>query len=139
MRPRLAASSRRSAALERLSAGLVIWVAISRARLAYCGARIERRSAISDSGVVVRKRRPNQLQVFDGIRPDRLIEAVPEDQRRDSGAQARGRGAGAAVVNDRAAGGKDGRVVHRAHNFDVLEMWNTGEVVGARADQRSLA
>ena len=32
-----------------LSAGLVIRVAISRARVAYCGARISRRSAISES------------------------------------------------------------------------------------------
>jgi hypothetical protein len=33
----------------RLSAGLVIWVATSRARLAYCGVRIKRRSVTSDS------------------------------------------------------------------------------------------
>ena len=33
---------------------------------------------------------------------------------------------GAAVVDDRAAGGKDGRMVHRAHNFHVVGMWDVG-------------
>ena len=41
----------------RLSAGLVIWVATSWARLAYCGVRIKRRSATSDSAVDSEKRR----------------------------------------------------------------------------------
>jgi hypothetical protein len=49
--------SRRSAATVTLSAGLVIRVAISRARVTCCGARIRRRSATSDFGVVVEKRR----------------------------------------------------------------------------------
>ena len=52
-----AASSRRSAAVVTLAAGLVIRVAISRARVTYCGARMERRSATSDSRVVLEKRR----------------------------------------------------------------------------------
>ena len=46
---------RRSAAT--LSAGLVIRVAISRARATYCGARMVRRSATSDFWVVAEKRR----------------------------------------------------------------------------------
>ena len=50
--------SRRSAALATLAAGLVIRVAISRARVTYCGARIRRRSATSDFSVVAEKRRP---------------------------------------------------------------------------------
>ena len=62
------------------------------------------------------------LQSFDRSSPERLIAQHPEDQRGNSGAQARGRGARATVVHDRAAGRKDGRVVHRAHHLDVLEM-----------------
>ena len=54
--------------------------------------------------------------------PHRLIEPEPEDQRRDSGPQAGGRGAGAAVVDDRAASRKDGRVVHLAHDLDVVDI-----------------
>jgi hypothetical protein len=50
--------STRSAAAATLSAGLVIRVAISRARATYCGARMVRRSATSDSRVVLEKRRP---------------------------------------------------------------------------------
>ena len=49
--------STRSAAAATLAAGLVIRMAISRARVTYCGARIRRRSATSDSRVVVEKRR----------------------------------------------------------------------------------
>ena len=44
-----AARSRRSAAAVTLSAGLVIRVAISRARMAYCGAKTWRRCATNDS------------------------------------------------------------------------------------------
>ena len=39
-----------------LSAGLVVWVAIWRVRAMYCGARMVRRSATSDSRVVAEKR-----------------------------------------------------------------------------------
>ena len=56
-RRKRAKSSTRSAAAATLSAGLVIRVAISRARVTYCGARILRRSATSDFSVVVEKRR----------------------------------------------------------------------------------
>ena len=56
-RLRRAKFSRRSAAAATLSAGLVIRAAISRARVTYCGARMVRRSATSDSRVVVEKRR----------------------------------------------------------------------------------
>jgi hypothetical protein len=45
----------RSAAAATLSAGLVIRVAISRARAMYCGARIRRRSATSGFWVLVEK------------------------------------------------------------------------------------
>ena len=56
-RPRRAVFSRRSAALATLSAGLVIRVATSRARVTHCGVRMERRSATSDSWVVAEKGR----------------------------------------------------------------------------------
>lgn len=56
-RPRRAKFSRRSAAVATLAPGPVMWMAISRARATYCGPRIVRRSAISDSRVVVDKRR----------------------------------------------------------------------------------
>lgn len=51
-------SSRRSAARRTLSAGWVIWAAISRARAMHYGVRIERRSATSDSPVLVQNRWP---------------------------------------------------------------------------------
>ena len=44
--------------LARLSAGLIIWVATSRARVRYSGVRIKRRFATSVSSVVSEKRRP---------------------------------------------------------------------------------
>ena len=49
------------------------------------------------------------------------------------------RGARAAVVHDRAAGGKDGRIIHRAHHLDVLEMRDVAEVGPGGANQRPLA
>ena len=79
------------------------------------------------------------FQSFDRSSPDRLLGQRPEDQRGDPGAQARGRGAPAAVVDDRAAGRKGGRVVHRAHHLDVLEMGDVAEVTPAGANQRPLA
>ena len=54
---RRARCSTRSATAATLAAGLVSWVAISRARVTYCGARMVRRSATSDFWVVVEKRR----------------------------------------------------------------------------------
>ena len=126
--------------LARLSAGLVILVATSRARMTYCGVRMERRSATSDSTVESEKRRATaDFQLFDTSRPDRLIEPVPEDQGGDSGAQACGRGAGAPVVDDRAAGRKDGSVFHRVHNLDVVEMGDVSAIIRSSANQRPLA
>jgi predicted ATPase len=55
--------SRRSAVLATLSAGLVIPVASSRARVANCGARIRRRSVTSDSRLVAEKRRAVPLSI----------------------------------------------------------------------------
>jgi hypothetical protein len=52
-----AKSSKRSAALVRPAAGLVIWVAISRARATYCGARIRRR----DNGLPSFAPQPDQI------------------------------------------------------------------------------
>jgi hypothetical protein len=65
------------------------------------------------------------FQSFDLSSPDRLIGRDSQDQRGDSGSQACGLGARATVVDDRAAGGKDGRVVYRADNLNVVErrMW----------------
>jgi hypothetical protein len=53
--------------------------------------------------------------------------------------QARGRGAHATVVHDRAAGGKGARVVGRAHHLNVVAMGDVAEVSPARANQRQLA
>ena len=55
-RLRQAVCSKRSAAMATASAGLVIQVAISRARFMYCGARMRRRSATSECRVVLEKR-----------------------------------------------------------------------------------
>ena len=35
--------------------------------------------------------------------------------------------------------GKIGRVIHRAHHLDVVEMWDVAEVTPAGANQRPLA
>jgi hypothetical protein len=47
--------------------------------------------------------RNTDFQACDGPRPDQLIEPDAEDQRGDPGPQACSHGAGAPVVNDRAA------------------------------------
>ena len=66
--------STRSAAAATLSAGLVIRVANSRARVTYCGARMVRRSATSDSRVVLVKRRA--VPTFSRL--TRAPQSVPE-------------------------------------------------------------
>jgi hypothetical protein len=43
------------------------------------------------------------------------------------------------VVDDRAAGRKDGRVIYRTHNLDVLGLRDLGEVTRTGANQRPLA
>ena len=123
-----------------LSAGVVIWAATSRVRATQCAVRMDRRSATSDSWVVSEKRPPKaDFQLADRSCPQRLIDRDRKDQRRNSGPDACERGAGSPVVDDRAASGKDGRVVHRAHNLDVVEMRDVGEITRATANQRSLA
>ena len=79
------------------------------------------------------------FQPFHGCSPDDLNVCHPQDQRGDSGAQARGRGARTTVVHDRAAGRKDRRVIHRAHHLDVLEVGDVAEVARGGANQRPLA
>jgi hypothetical protein len=76
------------------------------------------------------------LQSFDASCLDRLIGRHPKDQHGDSGAQARGYGAHATVVHDRAAGRKDGRVIHCVHHLEVVGMGDLTEVSPAGADQR---
>ena len=61
------------------------------------------------------------FQFADRSCPQRLIDRDRKDQRRGSGPDARERGAGPPVVDDSAADGKDGRVVYRAHNLNVVE------------------
>ena len=79
------------------------------------------------------------FQSFDLSCPDRLIGPDPEDQRRHSGSHACGCGARATVVDDCAASGKDGRVVHCAYNFYVCRNVVRGDIVCSRANQRSFA
>jgi hypothetical protein len=81
--------------------------------------------------------RGTDFQAFDGKRPDRLIQPDAEDQCGDSGPQACGRGAGSAMVDDRAARRKDGSMIHCFHNLDVFGMRDVGAVIRARANQRS--
>ncbi|COX52084.1 Uncharacterised protein [Mycobacterium tuberculosis] len=76
---------------------------------------------------------------MDGTGPDRLIGHVPENQRGHSRSQAGGGGTGATVVDDRAALGKDGRIVDQADTFHVVGMTNAGGVGCRRIDQGSLA
>ena len=132
--------SNRSAAVVTLSAGLVIRVAISRARATYSGARM--RAEVRDQRFPGGAREApggTDFEPFDRSCPESADRTRPKDQRGDSGSQACGRGARATVVDDRAAGGKDGRVVHRAHHLHVVEMWDVGEVGRAGANQGSLA
>jgi hypothetical protein len=71
------------------------------------------------------------FQPLDDSCPDRLIRPDPEDQRGDSRPYASGRGAGAPMVDDRAASRKDSCVIHRGHNLYVVEMWDLGEIACA--------
>jgi hypothetical protein len=41
------------------------------------------------------------------------------------------------MVDDRAARGKDGSMIHCFHNLDVFGMRDAGAVIRARANQRS--
>ena len=101
---------------------------------------MDRRSATSELRVVSTKAPSNaDFQLVDRSCPHRLIDRDPKGQRRDSGPHACGRGAGAPVVDDRAASGKDGRVVHRAHNLYVVEMLDVGQITRATANQCPLA
>jgi hypothetical protein len=81
--------------------------------------------------------RGTDFQAFDGRCPGRLIKPGAADQCGDSGPKACGRGAGSAMVDDCAACGKDGRVIHRFHNLDVFGMRDLGAVIRAHANQRS--
>jgi len=81
--------------------------------------------------------RGTDFQAFDGRCPDRLIKPDAEDQCGDSGSQACGRSAGSAMVDDRAARGKDGSMIHCFHNLDVFGMRDAGAVIRASANQRS--
>ena len=79
------------------------------------------------------------FQPSDHSCPDRLIGPSPEDQRGDTGPHAYGCGARATMVNDRAASGKDGRIVHWAHDFYVVALWCAVEIACSGANQRSFA
>ena len=124
-----------------LSAGLVIRVAISRARVTYCGARM--RAEVGDQRFLGGGRKAPggaDFEPFDLSCPDRLVGPDPEDQRGDSGSHACGRGARATVVDDRAA--QRERWPRGSPRPQPLRGRNAGMWVksfGAGANQRSLA
>ncbi len=75
------------------------------------------------------------LEPFDRSSVDRVNEVSKEDQLRDSRAHGNRRGARAAVMDDRATGGKDGRVIHRAHHLDVVDMRDVAVISSGGANQ----